>query len=335
MRTPFYANVSIAIVVALASTVAFGATPQRILARTARHSRVGRGTSLRSVGLLDPGLAAGQRICLSGPQSQTSYSEPRADAGRFRPSAGSLQLGSERAGQASKAGEKSWIGGEGATRAATLDHLPLSMSAPVGIGFRGITTNRMIAIMLVGGALAHISWNLEDPRQIGQFLDQPVFEISDLGTVYGDGLFLGAGMIGLVSAARLSGHAQLRDLSEDLSRSLLTGAGAVWALKLSINRRRPSGGPHSFPSGHTAAAFSVAPIIAKHLGWKAAVPAYLLAGITGIARMEDHVHYLSDVVFGAAIGIAAGDMVAGGNRATNLLSRFLVGPSSIGLSLDF
>jgi membrane-associated phospholipid phosphatase len=198
----------------------------------------------------------------------------------------------------------------------------------------GVVTPKALSIMAVGFVLARLSWNVEDPDRIGRFLDQDLFSVTDVGDIYGDGLFLTAGVLGLSAAGRATRSQRLTAFSSDLTRSLLLSTSATWALKLSVGRRRPSGGPHSFPSGHTSAAFCIAPVVASHFGWKAAVPAYVLAGFTGIARMEDWRHYLSDVVFGAAIGIAAGDMVAGGG-ASSLFQYLRLGPSSVGLSLSF
>ena len=44
----------------------------------------------------------------------------------------------------------------------------------------------------------------------------------------------------------------------------------------------------------------------SHFGHRVGVPAYALAGVTAIGRMEAHRHYLSDVVFGASVGLAVG-----------------------------
>lgn len=193
----------------------------------------------------------------------------------------------------------------------------------------------LFPILLAGGAITRISWNLEDPQRIRRFFDQNAFGITDVGDVYGDGLFLGAGLLGVTAAARLTGNQRLNEFSSDLSRSLLMSSTATWVLKLSVGRKRPNGGPHSFPSGHTSAAFCVAPVIARHFGWKAAVPAYILAGFTGISRMEDRKHYLSDVFFGAAIGLAAGDAITDGGIGTHLLEYIDIGLDSVGLSFRF
>jgi membrane-associated phospholipid phosphatase len=72
-----------------------------------------------------------------------------------------------------------------------------------------------------------------------------------------------------------------------------------------VQRERPDGSNNvSFPSGHAAGGFAVAGVLAHHYGWKAAIPAYLGAAYIAAARVHDNKHYLSDVTFGAAMGIA-------------------------------
>jgi len=81
-------------------------------------------------------------------------------------------------------------------------------------------------------------------------------------------------------------------------------------LKLSVRRLRPDTTDlGAFPSGHTSASFSLAAVAASEWGWKAGVPACLLAGFVGYTRMEGNKHYLSDVLFGAGVGIASGRAV--------------------------
>jgi membrane-associated phospholipid phosphatase len=92
-------------------------------------------------------------------------------------------------------------------------------------------------------------------------------------------------------------------------------AAAVFALKQIIRRPRPEGewgqiyratDPHSFPSGHAARAFLLA-ILAT--GWGPAWLALMLwiwAPLVGVARVALGVHFLSDIVAGAAIGIGVG-----------------------------
>lgn len=59
----------------------------------------------------------------------------------------------------------------------------------------------------------------------------------------------------------------------------------------------------SFPSGHTASAFSLATSLSiRYPKWYVIAPSYLWAGSVGFARMNEGVHYPSDVVAGAIIG---------------------------------
>jgi undecaprenyl-diphosphatase len=89
-------------------------------------------------------------------------------------------------------------------------------------------------------------------------------------------------------------------------------AALVMALKFTIRRRRPEGewgavyrftDPHSFPSGHAARAFLIA-VIASFLGpaWLAIV-LWIWAPLVSLARVAMGVHYVSDVLAGAIVGI--------------------------------
>ncbi|MBX2826633.1 MAG: phosphatase PAP2 family protein [Flavobacteriaceae bacterium] len=78
-------------------------------------------------------------------------------------------------------------------------------------------------------------------------------------------------------------------------------------LKHLIHKQRPEGRERydSFPSGHTASAFSGASFIQKRYGWKYAWPAYILATVVGVSRMEgpDGYHDIWDVIAGASVGV--------------------------------
>lgn len=99
-------------------------------------------------------------------------------------------------------------------------------------------------------------------------------------------------------------HQRWRDATYDVAEVTLVGAVPSFLLKYTVQRRRPDGSnKQSFPSGHTANAFSWATIGAHYYGWKLGVPAYAVAGLIGVSRMDKNVHYLSDVIAGAGIGI--------------------------------
>ena len=59
----------------------------------------------------------------------------------------------------------------------------------------------------------------------------------------------------------------------------------------------------SFPSGHTASAFALATSLSiKYPKWYVIAPSALWACSVGVSRMNEGVHYPSDVLAGAAIG---------------------------------
>jgi len=92
------------------------------------------------------------------------------------------------------------------------------------------------------------------------------------------------------------------DGETQMYQSFFTTVGITQALKYGINRQRPNGGDHSFPSGHTSAAFQGASFIHARYGWKYAIPAYMGASFVGYSRVYADKHYTSDVLAGAAIG---------------------------------
>ena len=78
-----------------------------------------------------------------------------------------------------------------------------------------------------------------------------------------------------------------------------------------------------------------ASVIHEFYGWKAALPLYALAGYSAATRAEDREHDVSDLVFGAALGLVVGHSVARGAPAE--IAGFAVvpyaGPDSGGLLL--
>lgn len=89
--------------------------------------------------------------------------------------------------------------------------------------------------------------------------------------------------------------------------------GVVNSMKYSIKERRPdNSSANSFPSGHTATAFCAATILHKEYGltrspWFS-VAGYGLATTTGIMRVLNNRHWISDVLAGAGIGIMSAEL---------------------------
>src|SRR6185436_13866001 len=92
----------------------------------------------------------------------------------------------------------------------------------------------------------------------------------------------------------------------DIMRAQLLSQLYVQTLKYTVRRERPDQSNNlSFPSGHSASAFATAGVLQRHYGWKVGVPATVVAAYVATARVHDNKHYLSDVIFGAAMGIAS------------------------------
>lgn len=84
-------------------------------------------------------------------------------------------------------------------------------------------------------------------------------------------------------------------------------AAVVNGLKYSVGTPRPDGSQNnSFPSGHTATAFTAAHILHKEYGelspW-ISVGGYTVATFVGVSRILNNRHWISDVLAGAGIGI--------------------------------
>lgn len=83
----------------------------------------------------------------------------------------------------------------------------------------------------------------------------------------------------------------------------------VEGLKLSVNRARPDGDQRrvnsSFPSSHAANAATLALVLG--LRWPRLAPAFwLLVAVVSFSRMYLNRHFLSDVLFGIALGVGLG-----------------------------
>jgi membrane-associated phospholipid phosphatase len=101
-----------------------------------------------------------------------------------------------------------------------------------------------------------------------------------------------------------------------IGTSVIEAVGLTYGLKYTFDRQRPyekypglitpiepEDSP-SFPSGHTAAAFSLATSLSiTYPKWYVIAPSAVWACGVGLARINQGVHYPSDVLTGAAIGV--------------------------------
>jgi hypothetical protein len=109
---------------------------------------------------------------------------------------------------------------------------------------------------------------------------------------------------------RAKDEPKVSHMGMDLLQSLAISDAITQTLKYATKRERPDGsGRNSFPSGHAADTFAFATALERHLGWKGAVPAYIFSSYVAISRLPANRHWLSDAVFGSAVGIISGRTV--------------------------
>ena len=86
----------------------------------------------------------------------------------------------------------------------------------------------------------------------------------------------------------------------------------VLGIKFLVRRKRPEGewggiyrntDPHSFPSGHAARAFMIAVVASALAPTWLAVILWIWAPLVAIARVAMGVHYVSDIIAGAVLGM--------------------------------
>jgi hypothetical protein len=116
--------------------------------------------------------------------------------------------------------------------------------------------------------------------------------------------------MGTYAFGRWRDQPKVAHLGMDLVQAQILTEMIVEPIKWSTQRLRPDGSNSlSFPSGHAAITFATATVIERHLGWRKAILGYGIASYVAVSRLHDNRHWLSDVVFGAAVGTIAGRTV--------------------------
>jgi membrane-associated phospholipid phosphatase len=172
-------------------------------------------------------------------------------------------------------------------------------------------------------------------------------------TKMGEGPFL----LGLMATMYIGGEAfkndSLRKTALMSLESFAIGGIIAGGLKFVFGRHRPlaqqgafdfqffsnKNHEHSFPSGHSIAAFSVASVIAGESDSPiVGAVSYGLASLVALSRVNNNEHWASDIVFGSLLGYFIGKQVLALNRpsTTNKPTlSFSPGPGGFSLSLRF
>ncbi len=137
-----------------------------------------------------------------------------------------------------------------------------------------------------------------------------------VNTIFAPGKYLGdtpeqiAFSLATYAVGRLRDQPKVAHLGMDLLQAQILSELLVEPLKFAVHRERPDGSNHqSFPSGHASVTFATATVIERHLGWRKSLLGYAIASYVAMSRIHDNRHYLSDVIFGAAVGSIAGRTV--------------------------
>ena len=198
------------------------------------------------------------------------------------------------------------------------------------VRFGSFDTMKVVGLGAAGAAGAH-RWDAGGVAHAQRHMPANTYRAGNVG---GNFYFQTGGAFGLYAIARMSGSNRTAALGADLLRAQILTQGIVQAGKTTTQRTRPDGSnDYSLPSGHAASAFATASVLHRHFGWGVGVPAYAFGAYVGAARMSANRHHLSDVIMGAAVGIAAGRTVTIGHGKT----RFAMGvsPTSGGAAVTF
>jgi hypothetical protein len=182
------------------------------------------------------------------------------------------------------------------------------------VRFASVDTVRVVGIGVGGAVMAH-NWDDSGIARARAHLNPRTFRPGNIG---GNFYVQTGAAVGLYSLARVAGSEKLSAVGADLVTAQILTQGIVQAGKAATRRTRPDGSDnHSLPSGHAASAFATATVLQRHYGWTVGVPAYTFGAYVATARMAANRHHLSDVLAGAAVGIAVGRTVTvgvGNNR---------------------
>ncbi len=104
------------------------------------------------------------------------------------------------------------------------------------------------------------------------------------------------------------------EVGRTLIDALVINGLSTLAIKFVSSRDSPNGEEFAFPSAHASSTVTFAAVMHEAYGPWVGIPLYGLSALVAIERLDDREHWLSDVVFGAAMGWVVGHTVAGGRR---------------------
>lgn len=119
-------------------------------------------------------------------------------------------------------------------------------------------------------------------------------------------------------------------------KSFATNAVVTYGLKKAVDKERPDHSDNdSFPSGHTSVAFQGASFIHKRYGLEYSIPAYIGATFVGYSRVEADKHDTTDVLAGAALGVASSMFLTKSYHNDDLIISANLAPESYQVAMHY
>ncbi len=168
------------------------------------------------------------------------------------------------------------------------------------LNLKGLFSKQNLLPMLIGVGATATTTAFDDPIKDFFYGHERLEELGEAGSVIGNHLVVAGVTGGLLLSGYLSTDPRHRSMMFILAQGYAVNTTVTAAVKVTTRRLRPDGENRvSFPSGHTSTFFTWATILDHYYGRKIAIPAYLVATLVGISRLESSRHFLSDVVAGA------------------------------------
>jgi membrane-associated phospholipid phosphatase len=166
-------------------------------------------------------------------------------------------------------------------------------------------------MVLAGGGGLALAVSADDQTITHDLQDNSTLRAaSKPGAVIGNGLVQFGIGVGVYTFGAVADNHKVAHIGWDLLRGQIVGQSITQITKSLVTKERPdSSNARSFPSGHASAVFTTASILHQHFGWKVGLPAYSVASYVALSRLPSNRHYLSDAIFGSALGIAVGRSV--------------------------
>jgi membrane-associated phospholipid phosphatase len=201
--------------------------------------------------------------------------------------------------------------------------------------FQRLPSQENALFLSFGGLAAGLGREFDHGVSAGMFKSSALDGMLSVGERAGGAKMQLATALTTYAVGRISGHSRTAQIGADLIRANVMTQAMTASIKLSVGRTRPDGTEFSFPSGHSSVSFATATVLQRNLGWKVGAPAYAFATYVAASRVQDKRHFLSDVTFGAALGIVAGRTVTIGRGDAKFALSPAAAPGGAGVQFSW